>query len=79
MNVHLDLEKIMEEFTLKYNIEPDIVIYGKTIGNGYALTAVVGKQSVMDAAQKTFISSTFWTERIGPTASLKTFGVDEKN
>ena len=63
---------------LKYNIEPDIVIYGKTIGNGYALTAVVGKQSVMDAAQKTFISSTFWTERIGPTASLKTLELMRK-
>lgn len=54
----------------KFNIEPDVVMYGKTIGNGYALTAVVGKKSVMEAAQKTFISSTFWTERIGPTAAL---------
>ncbi len=63
---------------LKYKIEPDIVIYGKTIGNGYALTAIVGKQSVMDAAQKTFISSTFWTERIGPTASLKTLELMRK-
>ena len=59
----------------KYNVEPDMVMYGKTIGNGYALTAVVGKKSVMEAAQKTFISSTFWTERIGPTAALKTLEV----
>ena len=56
----------------KFNVEPDVVMYGKTIGNGYALTAVVGKKSVMEAAQKTFISSTFWTERIGPTAALAT-------
>lgn len=63
---------------LNYNIDPDIVIYGKTIGNGYALTAVVGKKSVMDAAQKTFISSTFWTERIGSTAALKTLELMRK-
>lgn len=59
----------------KYGVEPDMAMYGKTIGNGYALTAVVGKKSVMEAAQKTFISSTFWTERIGPTAALKTLEV----
>ena len=26
----------------------------------------------MEAAQQSFISSTFWTERISPTAALKT-------
>lgn len=62
----------------KYSVEPDIAMYGKTIGNGYALTAVVGRRSVMEAAQKTFISSTFWTERIGPTAALSTLGVMER-
>jgi glutamate-1-semialdehyde aminotransferase len=62
----------------KYNVEPDLTIFGKTISNGYALTAVVGKRSVMEAAQKTFISSTFWTERIGPSAALKTLEVMER-
>lgn len=56
----------------KYGVEPDMIMYGKTIGNGYALTAVVGKKSVMEAAQASFISSTFWTERIGPVAALAT-------
>lgn len=56
----------------KFGVEPDIAMYGKTIGNGYALTAVVGRKEIMQAAQKTFISSTFWTERIGPTAALAT-------
>lgn len=62
----------------KYNVEPDMVMFGKTIGNGYALTAVVGRKSVMEAAQSTFISSTFWTERIGPTAALETLKVMER-
>lgn len=62
----------------KYGVEPDMAMYGKTIGNGYALTAVVGKRSVMEAAQNTFISSTFWTERIGPTAALATLQEMEK-
>ncbi len=59
----------------KYNVQPDIAMFGKTLGNGYAITAVVGKKNVMEAAQKTFISSTFWSERIGPTAALKTLEI----
>lgn len=62
----------------KYKVEPDMVMYGKTIGNGYALTAVVGKRYVMEAAQSTFISSTFWTERIGPVAALATLNEMER-
>ena len=56
----------------KYQVEPDIAMYGKTLGNGYAITAVIGRSEVMESAQSSFISSTFWTERIGPTAALAT-------
>ncbi len=62
----------------KYDIEPDMAVFGKTIANGYALTAIVGKKAIMEAAQTTFISSTFWTERIGPAAALKTLDVMER-
>ena len=62
---------------LLYGIEPDMAMFGKALGNGYAITAAIGKRSVMEAAQSTFISSTFWTERIGPAAALKTLEVME--
>ena len=55
---------------LDLGVEPDIATFGKTLGNGYAITAIIGRGEVMQAAQRTFISSTFWTERIGPTAAL---------
>lgn len=61
-----------------YGVEPDMAMFGKALGNGYAITAVIGRRSVMEAAQKTFISSTFWTERIGPAAALKTLEVMER-
>lgn len=63
---------------IKYGVSPDMAVFGKTIANGYALTAVVGKREIMEAAQTTFISSTFWTERIGPSAALKTLEVMER-
>jgi glutamate-1-semialdehyde 2,1-aminomutase len=62
----------------KYGVEPDMAVFGKALGNGYAITAVIGRRSVMEAAQTTFISSTFWTERIGPSAALKTLDVMER-
>ncbi len=61
-----------------YGVEPDMAVFGKALGNGYAITAVAGRRSVMEAAQKTFISSTFWTERIGPAAALKTLEIMER-
>lgn len=62
----------------KYAVEPDMAIFGKTLGNGYAITAVVGRENIMTRAQDTFISSTFWTERIGPVAALKTLEVMQR-
>ncbi len=61
-----------------YGVEPDLAVFGKALGNGYAITAVIGRRAVMEAAQTTFISSTFWTERIGPSAALKTLEVMER-
>ena len=62
---------------MKFDVEPDMAMFGKTMGNGYGITAVVGKKEIMESAQASFISSTFWTERIGPTAALKTLEVME--
>jgi len=63
---------------LKYGVNPDMCMFGKALGNGYAITAVLGKKEIMEAAQKTFISSTFWTERIGPAADLAALEVMEQ-
>ncbi len=57
---------------LNYEINPDMCILGKAIGNGYAITAVLGKRGIMNSACESFISSTFWTEAIGPNAAIAT-------
>jgi len=58
-----------------YGVEPDMAMFAKALGNGYGITATIGRREIMEAAQTTFISSTFWTERIGPTAALATLDV----
>tara|TARA_B100001142_G_scaffold330044_1_gene395850 strand:- start:29238 stop:30563 length:1326 start_codon:yes stop_codon:yes gene_type:complete len=56
----------------KYGVYPDIAVFAKSMANGYAMAAILGKENIMEAAQSTFISSTNWTDRIGPTAAIST-------
>tara|TARA_X000001036_G_scaffold423068_1_gene446631 strand:+ start:353 stop:1663 length:1311 start_codon:yes stop_codon:yes gene_type:complete len=57
---------------LLHKVDPDIAVFGKAMSNGYPMGAIIGTDSIMDACQKTFISSTYWTDRIGPTAAIAT-------
>jgi glutamate-1-semialdehyde 2,1-aminomutase len=57
---------------LVYGVKPDIAVFAKAISNGYPMAALIGVGDVMQAAQRTFISSTYWTDRIGPAAALAT-------
>ena len=60
---------------LNFDVFPDLCILGKALGNGYAITAILGTKKIMSYANETFISSTFWTEAIGSNAALKTLEV----
>jgi len=62
-----------------YKVYPDIAVYGKAMSNGFPMAAIVGKEEIMQSAQSSFISSTYWTERIGPAASIATIGKLEEN
>lgn len=78
-NCVLIFDEVTSGFRITYGglhkmlgIEPDIAVFGKAISNGYPLGVVLGKSSIMQTAQETFISSTYWTEGIGFTAGLST-------
>lgn len=64
---------------LLFGITPDMAVFGKALSNGYPMAAIIGIGSVMEAAQDSFISSTYWTERIGPTAALATIQFHQRN
>ena len=59
-------------------VEPDIATFAKALGNGHPIGAIIGTKAAMDSAQKSFISSTYWTEAVGPTAALATIEKMEK-
>lgn len=64
---------------LTYGVDPDIAVFGKALGNGFPIAAILGRKEVMDVAQDTFISSTLWTERIGFVAAIETIRKMEKS
>lgn len=57
---------------LLFGINPDIAVFAKAMSNGFPMAAIIGREKVMQAAQDTFISSTYWTDLTGPTAALAT-------
>jgi glutamate-1-semialdehyde 2,1-aminomutase len=57
---------------LRFGVDPDIAVFAKAMGNGHPMAAILGRSAVMQAAQESFISSTYWTEGVGPTAALAT-------
>jgi len=57
---------------LLLGVDPDIAVFAKAMSNGYPMAAIVGRGEVMDSVERTFISSTYWTDRIGPVAALAT-------
>lgn len=57
---------------LRFRVVPDLAVFAKAISNGFPMAAIIGCSAVMQAAQSTFISSTYWTERTGPAAALAT-------
>jgi 3-aminobutanoyl-CoA transaminase len=62
-----------------YGVTPDLSVLGKSMANGYAISAVSGKTEVMMAAsQKLFISSTFFPNSDGYVAALKTVEILER-
>lgn len=66
-------------YHLELGIKPDISILGKGLGNGYPISAIIGTKKVMQAAEDTFISSTFFSERLGFIAALNTIRFMKEN
>lgn len=54
----------------KLGLEPDVAVYAKAMSNGYPAAAIVGKEEVMNAANSSFISSSYWTDGVGAAAAL---------
>jgi glutamate-1-semialdehyde aminotransferase len=60
-------------------VTPDLAAFGKAMANGFPLAAIVGKASVMDSANRTWISSTLAGEAMSISAALAVLDVYESD
>ena len=64
----------------QYGVTPDLSTFGKAMGNGYPIGAVVGKKEFMKVlADKVFLSSTFFPNSLEQIACLKTIEILERD
>ena len=64
---------------LNFKVNPDLAMFGKALGNGFAINTIIGRKNIMQKAENTFISSTFWGERIGFVAALSSIKEFRRN
>ena len=63
----------------RYGVVPDLATFGKAMANGYPISALVGKEKVMQVMEKdVFISSTFFPNSLEMAASLKCIEILER-
>lgn len=55
-----------------FDVQPDISVWGKAIANGYPLSAILGRQSLREAAAAVFSTGTYWYAAVPMAASLAT-------
>jgi glutamate-1-semialdehyde 2,1-aminomutase len=58
-----------------FGIHPDLTVLGKALANGFPLALVGGRGDIMEAAGKTWISSTLATETAALAAARATLGI----
>jgi len=56
-----------------FNVSPDLVSFGKGMGNGYPISAVAGRKDLLEQIEQgVFVSTTFGGDSISMAASLAT-------
>ncbi|RCK33582.1 aminotransferase class III [Thalassospira xiamenensis] len=61
-----------------YGVSPDLACFGKAMGNGMPISAVVGRRSIMKLMDNIFFSATFGGEALSLAASIETVTKLEK-
>ena len=60
-----------------YGVTPDLASFGKALGNGMPISAIVGRRDIMRRMEDIFFSGTFGGEAMSIAAALATLGVLE--
>lgn len=62
-----------------FGLEPDIACYCKALGNGYPISAAVGRGSLRNAASRVFLTGSYWNNAVPMAAALKCLEILERD
>ena len=62
-----------------FGFKPDMAVYSKAIGNGYAISACLGIESLRSAASDVFLTGSCWNDAVAMTAALKSISISERD
>jgi len=55
-------------------VQPDLSAWGKVIANGYPISALLGSEVAREAAQRIFVTGSFWFSAVPMAAAIATLG-----
>ena len=62
-----------------FGFTPDLAVYSKALGNGYAISACVGKELYRKASMEVFLTGSCWNDAVAMTAALKSLELSERD
>ena len=62
-----------------FGFKPDMAVYSKALGNGYAISACLGIESLRGAASDVFLTGSCWNDAVAMTAALKSISISERD
>ena len=61
-----------------FGFTPDLAVYSKALGNGYAISACVGKEPLRKASMEVFLTGSCWNDAVAMAAALKSLELSER-
>ena len=61
-----------------FNFTPDLAVYSKGLGNGYAISACVGKAEHKLASAEVFLTGSCWNDAVAMAAAITSLKISER-
>ena len=61
-----------------FGFTPDLAVYSKALGNGYAISACVGKESYRKSSMEVFLTGSCWNDALSMAAAMKSLELSER-
>ena len=62
-----------------FDFTPDLSVYSKALGNGYAISACVGNEKFKDSSMEVFLTGSCWNDAVAMKAALMSLEISSRD